>query len=231
MTVSYQAPLAYNQAGYQAYQQPKKQTCAGGAIAGATLGAVTGGVIAAKANPYISKNGEVVEEFAKKAYQNLIDGGTDLAKKVHEQTVDIINNIKKVKNPDELRDFFAKNKEAIEDYCQRTGKSIDNFLSTVKEGNLKNNKIDIKDWFDKDLKTKLNSMKNDILACFDAQQKKFVDVSDVAQETIDAIKKAAKGGNAAKVAKTAGIVGVVGAVIGWCVHNLARSIKQANAEH
>ena len=46
MTVSYPAPLTYNQAGYQ-QPVPKKKSCAGGAIAGATLGAVTGGVIAA----------------------------------------------------------------------------------------------------------------------------------------------------------------------------------------
>ena len=231
MTVSYPAPLTYNQAGYQPVYQEKKKTATGGTIAGATLGAVTGGVIAAKANPYISKNGEVIEEFAQKAYQNLVDGGTDLAKKVHEQTVDIINNIKKVKNPDELRDFFTKNKEAIEDYCQRAGKSIDDFLSTVREGNLKNNKIDIKNWFDKDLKTKLNSMKNDILACFDAQQKKFVPVQEVAQDAFDAIEKAASGGNGARVLKIAGAAGVVGAVVGWCIHKLAIAIKEGNAEH
>ena len=232
MSVSYQAPLTYNQNGYQAYQQPKKKTCAGGAIAGATLGAVTGGVIAARSNPYITKNGEVVEDFAKKAYQNFIDGGNNLAKKIQEQTINIIDNIKKVNNADELRELFNKNKDAAEEYCKRFGQDIDKFISTVTEGNLKNNKISIKEWFNSDLiNAKLNSFKNQIRACYDAQQKKFIQVPEVAQETYDAIIKAAKGGNGAKIAKAAGIVGVAGAAIGWGIHSLARSIKTAKAEH
>ena len=230
MTVSYPAPLTYNQAGYQ-QPVPKKKSCAGGAIAGATLGAVTGGVIAAKTNPHISKSGEVVEEFAQRAYQNFVDGGTDLAKKVHQQGVDIINNIKKVKNPDELRDLFNTNKEAVENYCKSVGQTIDEFLSTVTERNLKDNKEAVKNWFNTEAKTKLNSMKNWIQASYDATEKKFAKVPEVAQEAFEAIEKAANSGNGGRIAKTAAVVGVVGAIAGWCIHNLARAIKEGNAQH
>ena len=109
--------------------------------------------------------------------------------------------------------------------------NFNKFLSTVTEFNLKDNKERIKSWFNEDFKSKLNSMKNDIQACYDKQLKKFASVPEVAQEVSDAIIKAAENGNGARIAKTAGIVGVVGAVVGWCIHSLARSIKQANAEH
>ncbi len=231
MTVSYPAPLTYNQAGYQPVYQEKKKTAAGGTIAGATLGAITGGVVAAKVNPHISKSGEVVEEFAQRAYQNFVDDGAVLAKKVQEQTIEIIENIKKIKNPDELIDLFNRNKEAVENYCKSVGQTVDEFLSTITERNLKDNKEAIKNWFNTDVKTKLQSMKNWIQACYDSVQNKFQKVPEVTQEAFDAIEKAAKGGNGKRILKIAGAAGVAGAVIGWCIHKLAIAIKEGNAEH
>lgn len=231
MSVSYQAPLSYNQAGYQPYPQQKKKTCAGGAITGATLGAITGGVIAAKTNPYVSKSGEVVEEFAQKAYQNFVDAGSDAIKEAHNQAKNIINKIKTIKTTDELKTLLTDNYKGLESYIQNKKQSLDEFLNNISERNLKQNKEAIKNWLEVDFKDKLQDMKNWIDACYDGGKKKFDKATTVTQEAFDAIEKAAKGGNGAKILKTAGVAGVAGAIVGWCVHNLARSIKQANAEH
>ena len=230
MTVSYPAPLTYNPAGYQ-QPVPKKKTAAGGAIAGATLGAITGGVIAGKSNPYISKSGEVVEDFAKRAYQNFVDAGSDAIKEAHNQAKNIINKIKAIKTTDELKTLLTDNYKGLEGYIQNKKQSLDDFLNNISERNLKQNKEAIKNWLEVDLKDKLQDMKNWIDACYDSGKKKFDKATTVAQDAFDAIEKAAKSGNGAKIAKTAGIVGVVGAVAGWCIHKLAISIKEGNAQH
>ena len=204
MTVSYPAPLTYNPAGYQQPVQ-KKKTAAGGAIAGATLGAITGGVIAGKSNPYISKSGEVVEDFAKRAYQNFVDAGSDAIKEAHNQAKNIINKIKTIKSTDELKTLLTDNYKGLESYLQNKKQSLDYFLNNISERNLKQNKEAIKSWLEVDLKDKLQDMKNWIDACYDGGKKKFDKAATVAQDAFDAIEKAAKSGNGAKIAKTAGI--------------------------
>ena len=230
MTVSYPAPLTYNQAGYQPVYQEKKKTAAGGTIAGATLGAITGGVVAAKVNPHISKSGEVVEEFAQRAYQNFVDAGTDAIKEAHNQAKNIINKIKTIKTTDELRTLLTDNYKGLENYLQSKASTLDKYLENITEGNLKQNKEKIKKWLEVDLDGKLQDMKNWITACYDSKKKDFAKATTVAQDAFDAI-VAAKGGNGARILKTAGAFGVAGAVVGWCIHKLAIAIKEGNAEH
>ena len=127
--------------------------------------------------------------------------------------------------------MLTDNYKGIEKYLQNKGQSLEQFLDNVSERNLKQNKEVLKNWFETEAQVKLQDMKNWIGACYDSGKKKFEKATTVAQDAFEAIEKAAKGGQGAKIAKTAGIVGVAGAVVGWCIHNLARSIKQANAEH
>lgn len=230
MTVSYPAPLTYNTAGYQ-QPVPKKKTATGGTIAGATLGAITGGVIAGKSNPYISKSGEVLEDFAQRAYQNFVDAGTDVFKAAHNQAKNIINKIKTIKTTDELKTLLTDNYKGLENYLQSKASTLDKYLENITEGNLKQNKEKIKKWLEVDLDGKLQDMKNWITACYDSKKKDFAKATTVAQDAFDAIEKAATSGNGARILKTAGVVGAVGAIAGWCVHKLAIAIKEGNAQH
>ena len=231
MSVSYIAPVAYTQSNYEAYQQPKKKSCAGGAIAGATIGAVTGGAIASRSNPYFEKGGSVVEDFARRAYRGFVDKTDAVSKKIFDQSTEILSKIKKTKTVEELKTLFANNKEVAEDFCRRFGVSVDKFLESVTKHNFKENKVLIKNWLEQDIDRQLRPMKNWIQACYNKADKVFEQVASVSDDAYKAIQSAIKKGNFGKIVKSAGVVGAVGALAGWCIHNLAKSIKTANAEH
>ena len=239
MTNPYSGPLTYPASpiatvpAQQVVVQEKKKTAAPYVIGGLAVGAGTGALVGWKSNPYISKSGEVVDSFAREAFEKYVNKHDDNAKKIYTQSKKVLEEIKNVKTPEGLKTLLDNNKEFATELCKEieTSQTPDKYIKTITQDNLRSNKEDIIQRTKSMNNHKIQSMKNWIQACYDSVQNKFQKVPEVTQEAFDAIEKAAKGGNGKRILKIAGAAGVAGAVIGWCIHKLAIAIKEGNAEH
>ena len=149
MTYSYPSgPLTYgpqtNGVYYEGatYQKPSALPIALGTAA---VGAIGGGILGNRKNPYITKNGEVVDSFAKTAYEKCVNKVAGAGKEAYEGGLNILKKIDSVKSPEELKNLFEANKEAAKDICTELKQTPEEFLNRVTQDNLSANKKAIKE--------------------------------------------------------------------------------------
>ncbi len=224
MTYAYQSgPLTYgpqqNAVYYDnmTYQKPSAIPAAiGGAVVGATAGAVLGN----KKNPYITKNGEVVDTFAKSAYEKYISKAKDAGKEAYEGGLNILKKIDSVKSTEELKGLFDANKEAAKDICTELKQTPEEFLSKVSQDNLSDNKKIIKEKINAGNNTRYRDMKNQIQICWDKDKKKFVKNDAVKDDVYKAIKKSTNGVKNKIIAKYVAIGAGIAAIVGFIAGKL-----------
>lgn len=221
MTYSYQSgPLTYgpqqNGAYYDGvtYQKPSAMPVAiGGAVVGGGIGAYLGN----KKNPYITKNGEIADTFAKNAYEKYINGTTGAGKEAYNGSLEILKKIDNIKTTDELKNLLNANKEAANDICAELKQTPDEFLSKVSQDNLNANKKVIKEKINAGNNTRFQDMKNQIQACWDKDKKKFVKNDNVKDDVFKAIKKSTSGVKNKIIAKYAAIGAAIAGVTGFII--------------
>lgn len=197
------------------YQKPSvAPTVIGTAVIGGAIGAFAGN----KKNPFITKSGEVVDSFAKSAYEKYVNKVPSAGKEAYEGGLNILKKIDSVKSPEELKNLFDTNKEAAKDVCAELKQTPEEFLKKVTDKNLGNNKKVIKEKINAGNNTRYQDMKNQIQICWDSEKKKFVKNDAVKDDAYKAIKKATKGIKGKIIAKYAvigaGIAGLTGFIIG-----------------
>ena len=199
MTYSYSSPLTYGpqQNGvYYNEMEYKKPSAAPAAIAGVAAGGVTGAVIGSRKNPYMTKSGEVLDSFAKTAYENYVNKVADAGK-------------------EELKTLFEANKEAAKEICTELKQTPEEFLNRITQDNLNKNKTSIKEKITAGNNTRYQDMKNQIQACWDKDKKKFVKSDSVKEDAFKAIKKSTNGIKGKIMAKYAAIGAVIAGIVGF----------------
>lgn len=218
MSYSYSEPLSYG------YQQPlgygevqqKKPSSMPYAIGGLAVGAAAGGYAGSKVNPFVSKNGEAVDSFARSVLDKSKEAAPEAEKKIYNQNAEILKKLDSVKTKDELTTLFNNNKEAVDEIF---GNSED-FLKNVTDENIAQNKKTIKQKFTTAQDTSLQDIKNKIQACWDKDKKNFKKADSVEQETFNAIEKSTKGVKAKAIAKYAAVAGLATGAVAFVAHKL-----------
>ena len=197
-------------------------------IAGAAVGGVAGGIIGAKRNPYM-KNGVPTDTFAKKVYDRYMKIAPEEEKNAYNQFNEVIKNIDKVKDTDELKTLLNNNPKASADIASAlTNTTAEEYLSSVSNTNLAENKTAIKKRLEHANELRFKNLKNEITnsGVWDATKKKFIKPDSMPEEKFKAIKKTARRMKAGCIAKwatiSAALVGV-GAVV---AHKLIQHKKQ-----
>lgn len=206
-------------------KQPKKKTSAPYTFGGLALGAGAGALIGYKTNPYITKKGDVVNSFAQKSFDLFINKNDDTAKKVYNETKNVLESLNCVKTPEDLRTLMNKNKEFFKDMCKELKQTPEQYIRTITEDNLKANTEAISARAKAMNNSKLQSFKNQIQACWDKTRKEFRKSSDVSQDAFDAIKKASSEGKNKLIAKYAIIGGISTALVGFISYHAVKFIK------
>ena len=96
MTYSYSSPLTYGpQTGGVYYDDTvyKKPSAVPAAIGGVIVGGIGGAVLGNRKNPYITKSGDVVDTFAKSAYEKYVNTAADAGKEAYEGGLNILKKI------------------------------------------------------------------------------------------------------------------------------------------
>ena len=226
MTYSNQGPLTYgpiqngaysNDIGYSNYAQSSSAAvpaALGGIVVGGSVGAYMGN----KQNPFFAKSGEITDSFTKSAYENYVNKAADKGKEAYKGGLEVLKKIDTVKTPEELKTLLNNNKEATAEILSETKQSPEEFLNRVTKENLEANKKTIKEKINTGNKTRYQDMKNQILACWDKDKKKFVKNENVTEEAYNAIKKSTSGMKTKIIAKYlaigAAITGIVGFIVG-----------------
>ena len=208
MSYSYQSPNPYGGT-YNDSVQTRKPSAIPGAVLGSVIGGTTGAIIGNKKGSIINKNGEFNDAFVKNIYEEHINGSKNL-KEIYNGRQNIINNIDKVKNQEELKTLFEKNKATADSFCKEINQTSEEYLSRISEKNIDSNKKIIKDKFITDNKVQYQDMKNQIQACWNKDKKSFVKAESVSDDVFNTIKKSK---NKIKY-KSTGKFGIIGAVVG-----------------
>lgn len=217
MTNSYSNPLTYGQP-VQAYDtQAKKQSSAPYGIAGLAVGGAAGALVGYKKNPFIAKNGEATDVFAKNVYEKYAEKAKDSIKKPYEQTKEILKNLDSVKTLEELKTLFSKNKEVAD--------SLEITVDNVNTNNLAETKKTIKENLEAKNKTRFQDMKNKIKTFWDAEKKKFFKPEGSDESIFNAINDAKKGVKGKLIAKYTAIGAIGLGIITTILHKLITSKK------
>ena len=218
--MTYSNPLNYGQQQYpmqyegMQYRKPSAiPLAAGGAIAGGIAGASFGAYKGYSLDSYISKNGNVVDSFARNIYEKHINNSTDEIKEIYNQGLDILNKIKSVKNTDELKQLLETNRKAADTICKDLNQNLDDYLKNITADNLDANKKSIKDKLNIVNNARYQEMKNQIQACWDKDKKKFIKSDTVSDDIFQIIKKTTSKFNWKKMFKFAAIGSAITAIV------------------
>ena len=233
MTNPYSGPLTYPASpiatvpAQQVVVQEKKKTAAPYVIGGLAVGAGTGALVGWKSNPYISKSGEVVDSFAREAFEKYVNKHDDNAKKIYTQSKKVLEEIKNVKTPEGLKTLLDNNKEFATELCKEieTSQTPDKYIKTITQDNLRSNKEDIIQRTKSMNNHKIQSMKNWIQACWDKTKKEFKKSADVTEDAFNAIKESTKTGKNKLIAKYAAIGGVAAALVSFVTYKIVQAKK------
>ena len=223
MTYSYSSPLTYgpqpNGVYYDqmSYQKPSAMPAT---IGGAVIGAGVGAYIGYKKNPYLTKSGEVIDSFAKTAYEKYVNTVADAGKEAYEGGINILKKIDSTKTPEELKALFDANKEAAKEICTELKQTPEEFLNRVTQDNLSTNKKTIKEKLNAGNQTRYQDMKNQIQACWDKDKKKFVKNDAVKDDVFKCIKKSTNGVKGKIIGKYAAIGAAIAGVTGFILSKL-----------
>ncbi len=231
MTNPYSGPLTYPTSpiatvpAQQVVVKEKKKTATPYVIGSLAVGAGGGALVGWKSNPYISKSGEVVDSFAKEAFEKYINKHDDSAKKIYTQSKKVLEEIKKVKTPEELKTLLNNNKDFATEILNDVNQNVDKYIETITEENLRSNKENIIQRTKSMNSHKIQSMKNWIQACWDKTKKEFNKGTGVTQDAFDAIKESTKIGKGKLMAKYAAIGGAVAALVSFVTYKIVQAKK------
>lgn len=229
MVNSYQnQPVTY---GYQtvtnipAQPPARKKTSIPYTLVGLSVGAGAGALVGWKTNPYMSKSGEVMNDFAQKTLDIFINKHDDSVKKVYKDGLNVLEGLKKVKTPEDLKSLLNNNKDFAQEMCKGLKQTPDEYLKTITKDNLQTNKDAIRSQINGMNGTKLQSIKNQIQACWDKASKTFKKSSDVSQDAFNAIEEATKGFKNKLIGKYALIGGLGTALLSFLTYQIIKGVK------
>ena len=222
MSYSYQnGPLTYGPPQNTIYyEEPKykKPSAMPLAIGSTIIGGGAGAIIGSRKNPYITKKGEIKDDFAKSTYEKYLDKAGNSTKKAYQGGLEILHKIDSVKTPEELKALFDNNPEAAKDVCNELKQNPNEYLKRINQNNLNANKKMIKEKINTSNNIRIRDMKNQIESCWNQNNKKFEKSDNVTKEVFDVIKKSTNKTKYKTIGKYAaigaGIAGVIGFITG-----------------
>lgn len=230
MVNSYSAPSASY--GYQAVTNVpanntpiKRRTSIPYVLGGLALGSGVGAAIGWESNPFISKKGEVMDDFAQKTLDIFMKKTDDSTKKIYKGSINILEGLKKVKTTNDLKNLLNNNKDFAEEMCKGLKQTPDEYIKTITIDNLEANKDAITAQINGANKNKLQSIKNQIQACWDKTTNSFKKNKNVSQDTFDSINEATKGYKNKFIGKYALIGGLGTALVTFLTYHLIKAIK------
>ena len=232
MVNSYSMPTASY--GYQAVTNvptnipAQKKTSAPYTFGGLAVGAGAGALIGWKSNPFITKQGDVVNNFAQKTFDSFINKTNDSTKKIYKESINILEGLKTIKTTSELETLLNNNKDFVDEMCKGLGQAPDKYIKTITKDNLQANKNTISSQIKAINENKLQTIKNQIQACWDKTTKSFKKSNDVSQEVFDAINETTKGSKNKLIGKYALIGGLGTALIMFISYQLIKFKKMRN---
>ena len=228
MVSPYNNPNAYIQAGMPIYNENEtvtstiqKQNSVPSGVAGAAVGAIGGGVVGYKKNPYINSNNLVSDTFTKKVHAKLLDSAKDDSKDIYNKTLEVLKKLDKIKSVEELKELKTNNPNII------TAN-----LENVKSENLAENIRTVKNALTSNVDTWHQETKNKILSAWDSKAKKFVKPENMTEEVFNNIKDATKGIKTKIVLKYATIASAITGTIAFALHKIltTRQISQTKPQ-
>lgn len=234
MAYSYQGPVTYSQPGsvgygpYQVNQYGRKSSALPATLGGLAVGATIGGIVNGRKNPFIGKDGNATDTFARKVLKRTIESSDETAKTIYKQRNLLLKNIDKAKNVEELTSLINANKDAVDDILMKElGKNSDEFLTDVSKSNLGKNKANLKGYIQKAENLRLQDLKNQIESAWDATKKKFEKPARMTDDMFNNIKKSTSGMKAKLVGKGMLIGGAIAAAGGFIIHNILKAKKNS----
>ena len=179
----------------------------------AALGAIGGGSVGYYRNRYpVANDGTVSDTFARKAFKAQVKKGfSEEGKAITEQTDNILKKIDWIRKPDKLKKLLRENQAALQ--LKEMGISIESYLSTINEENLKIVKNSIKENLNASRKNAYERFATLAKACWNSTEKKFVKPDGMEDSLFNIIKKSNATSKWAKAGKyggiTAGIAGLL----------------------
>lgn len=223
MTYSYSTPLTYgpqqNVVHYEGTTHTKPSALP--ATMGSLLvGGGIGAAIASCKTPYLTKSGEISDTFARTTFENYINRTAESGKEAYEGCLNILKKIDNIKNPEELKALMDANKEAGKEICNEMKQTPEEFLSNITKENLNENKKVIKDKITATNNSRYQNIKNQIQACWDKENKKFIKKDTVKEEVYQTIKNSTTKMKGKVIAKYAAIGAGIGGVLGFAATKL-----------
>ncbi len=238
MSYSYQTPLSYGPQQPLSYNNQMAQynppeqypiarvSSANAGLTGAGLGFVGGGIAGAlKKNPYMV-NGIPTDEFTKMVYEKYLKKAPDIERKAYNQANEVISQLDKIKNTDELKTLINNNPEASKEVSTALNKTTEEYLSSVADTNLAANKEVIKKKLDAGNQTRFQNMKNEISRAWDGEKKAFVKPDNMDNSVFKAIKRTTGNAKAAFIAKYALISAAITGAVFFITHKIVNLVKQ-----
>lgn len=213
MSVSYSSPIVPNMQPEISTTQNRKQSSIPYGVTGLTVGGIAGTAIGMKKNPFIAKNGEAKDTFAKKVFNEFIERADDLVRKAHQQKTEIYDALETINSADDLRALFSSKPDA------KINLEAD-FLQNINSSNLNESKKTIKETIEAELKSSHQNLKNKIKNFWDAEKKKFVNPSGGDDKVFDSINAAKKGMKLKVVAKYAAIGAAITGIAAVILHKV-----------
>ena len=186
--------------------------------------ALSGGVLGATAgllkNPYMTKN-TVSDSFAKNVYENYLNLSSDSLKNSYNESKDIIKNINKIKDKDELKNLLNNNPHASKEIYVAINQTPEEFLKSIDNSNLSKNKDVIKEKLETTNNLRIQDAKNKIANCWNKNAKKFENKLDIDEKFFNAIESTKKKITTKQILIYAGIASAIGCLIGLIVNKIS----------
>jgi hypothetical protein len=206
---------------YQMQQFPtRKPSSAPYALAGVALGGAGGAFLGFKKNPLVDKSGHVRDSFAHDVYTKYLTKNPNAGKEAYEQGLNILKKIDSTKSADKLKALLTSNSEAVKEMCTELEDLPEEYIQRITDDNLASNKKVIKERLVAGNKNRVQSIKNQIQACWNNQTKKFEQAGSVKEEVFKSIKKVSNAAKGKVITKYAAI----GAAVTGCVAYLAHKV-------
>ena len=228
MTYSYSTPLTYGDPQTPlAYDymnnNRRKPSSVPAAGVGFAAGAIAGGVIGSKINPYFNKSdsAQIKDSFASAAQKKYIKKyGTEAERNFDSQAQKVLKELKGAKNADEVKNLLNNNAEVRN--------IIDSgLIDSLDDKNIKTNKESIKTAIENTQKSKVETMKNNIVKCWNQTDKKWEKPTGMSDDIYKAIKNTADNMKHNNIWKGIGIGGVGLGLAAFAAHKLYLHNKEA----
>lgn len=192
-------------------QQQKSGNGAGSIIGMSVIGGLVGGAVGYMKSRYpVDKNGIASDAFAKQAFENHVDKNMSKdGKAFFKQLNTILEKIDKVKDVEGMKKLLQANKKVFD-----VGSvSLDTYVSSLSEDNIKESKKVLKEQIEKRNMTNYQTFKNLTEKCWNREKKCFTKPDGVDSKIFEVLKNTKTKGQWKKALKYGGITaGVMGAL-------------------